>query len=102
MALRRLRGFLRKSPQVLEEFSSSDPALKDAMALIRRKIAAKSYVCAPNFWEDLRGTLTAIERKRLERAAKMKAQQVRIACGEVSFWFFLDLFGLFFGWLARF
>ena len=63
--------------QVLEEFSSSDPVLKDAMATVRRKIAAKSYVCAPNFWQDLRLSLKAIEQKRAERAAKMKAQQVR-------------------------
>ncbi|CAK9000479.1 unnamed protein product [Durusdinium trenchii] len=74
--------------KVLEDFSSSDFALKDAMAEIRRRIAAKTYVCAPNFWDDLRATLKAIEERRDERAAKSKAQQVlkQIARLEVKFW----------------
>ncbi|CAJ1342864.1 unnamed protein product, partial [Effrenium voratum] len=74
--------------KVLEDFSSSDNVLKDAMAAIRQRIAARKYVCAPNFWEDLRGTLQAIEQRRDERAAKLKAQQVlkQIARLEVKFW----------------
>eukprot|EP00913_Durusdinium_trenchii_P013577 g12747.t1 len=58
------------------------------MAEIRRRIAAKTYVCAPNFWDDLRATLKAIEERRDERAAKSKAQQVlkQIARLEVKFW----------------
>ena len=36
------------------------------------------YVCAPNFWEDLRSTLQAIEQRRDERAGKLKAQQVPV------------------------
>lgn len=73
--------------KVLEDFSSSDNALKDAMAEIRRRITAKKYVCAPNFWEDLRSTLQAIEQRRDERG-KLKAQQLlkQIARLEVKFW----------------
>eukprot|EP00435_Cladocopium_sp_Y103_P063298 s367_g24.t2 len=46
------------------------------------------YVCAPNFWEDLRSTLQAIEQRRDERAGKLKAQQLvkQIARLEVKFW----------------
>eukprot|EP00406_Dinophysis_acuminata_P071158 CAMPEP_0179254790 /NCGR_PEP_ID=MMETSP0797-20121207/23417_1 /TAXON_ID=47934 /ORGANISM="Dinophysis acuminata, Strain DAEP01" /LENGTH=204 /DNA_ID=CAMNT_0020962673 /DNA_START=141 /DNA_END=752 /DNA_ORIENTATION=+ len=74
--------------KVLEDFSSSDSALREAMKGIRSRIAAKLYVCAPNFWEDLRETLGAIEQQRDERAAKSKAQQVlkQIARLEVRFW----------------
>lgn len=74
--------------KVLEDFSSSDNVLKDAMANIRQRINAKTYVCAPNFWGDLRGTLKAIEERRNERTSKSKAQQVlkQVARLEVKFW----------------
>jgi len=73
--------------KVLEDFSSSDNALKDAMAEIRRRITAKTYVCAPNFWDDLRGTLKSLEQRRDDRG-KLKAQQLlkQIARLEVQFW----------------
>jgi|Cyp1metagenome_2_1107374.scaffolds.fasta_scaffold45538_2 hypothetical protein len=38
-------------------------------------MSTRRYVCAPNFWEDLRSTLQAIEQRRDERG-KLKAQQV--------------------------
>ncbi|CAE8602912.1 unnamed protein product [Polarella glacialis] len=74
--------------KVLEDFSSSDNALKDAMSEIRNRIASKKYVCAPNFWQDLRDTLGAIEQRRDERTGKTKVQQVlkQIARLEVKFW----------------
>ncbi|CAE7737245.1 unnamed protein product, partial [Symbiodinium pilosum] len=74
--------------KVLEDFSSSDSVLKDAMADIRQRITAKMYVCAPNFWGDLRSTLKAIEEQRNERTSKSKAQQVlkHVARLEVKFW----------------
>eukprot|EP00418_Pyrodinium_bahamense_P056442 CAMPEP_0179179462 /NCGR_PEP_ID=MMETSP0796-20121207/88820_1 /TAXON_ID=73915 /ORGANISM="Pyrodinium bahamense, Strain pbaha01" /LENGTH=126 /DNA_ID=CAMNT_0020883129 /DNA_START=44 /DNA_END=421 /DNA_ORIENTATION=+ len=74
--------------KVLEDFSSSDGALREAMQEVRARIAAKEYACAPDFWDDLRKTLGAIEQQRDERAAKSKAQQVlkQIARLEVKFW----------------
>jgi len=74
--------------KVLEDFSSSDNDLREALREIRKRVDAKTYVCAPNFWEDLRETLGTIVQQRDERAAKSKAQQVlkQIARLEVKFW----------------
>eukprot|EP00930_Biecheleria_cincta_P100484 TRINITY_DN92119_c0_g1_i1.p1 TRINITY_DN92119_c0_g1~~TRINITY_DN92119_c0_g1_i1.p1 ORF type:complete len:1012 (+),score=235.42 TRINITY_DN92119_c0_g1_i1:57-3038(+) len=66
--------------KVLEDFSSSDYALRGAMGEIRRRIAAKRYVCAPNFWDDLRATLGAIESSKAHQVLK------QIARLEVKFW----------------
>eukprot|EP00438_Fugacium_kawagutii_P034262 Skav225955 [mRNA] locus=scaffold1500:698409:699942:- [translate_table: standard] len=44
------------------------------------KAGLHGYVCAPNFWEDLRGTLQGIEQRRDDnRAGKLKAQQASVA-----------------------
>eukprot|EP00411_Alexandrium_monilatum_P121918 CAMPEP_0175655150 /NCGR_PEP_ID=MMETSP0097-20121207/11752_1 /TAXON_ID=311494 /ORGANISM="Alexandrium monilatum, Strain CCMP3105" /LENGTH=1000 /DNA_ID=CAMNT_0016961197 /DNA_START=1 /DNA_END=3002 /DNA_ORIENTATION=- len=74
--------------KVLEDFSSSDGALREAMKAVRSRIDAKAYVCAPHFWADLRESLSAVERGRDERSAKSKAQQVlkQVARLEVRFW----------------
>lgn len=72
----------------LEGFSSSDTGLKGALQQIRDRVDAKKYVCAPNFWEDLRASLQTIEQERDEKASKTKAQLVlkQIARLEVKFW----------------
>lgn len=82
-----LEDFL-SAVKVLEDFSSSDASLKEAMREIRDRVNAKKYVCAPNFWQDLKDTLGAIEKSRADRGPKSKASQVlkQVVRLEVNFY----------------
>ena len=63
-------------------------AVRSSLQTIRGRIDAKRYACAPDFWEDLRGTLSAVEAARQQMSAKGKVQHVlkQIARLEVRFW----------------
>eukprot|EP00927_Polykrikos_kofoidii_P078950 TRINITY_DN75751_c0_g1_i1.p1 TRINITY_DN75751_c0_g1~~TRINITY_DN75751_c0_g1_i1.p1 ORF type:complete len:1128 (+),score=222.03 TRINITY_DN75751_c0_g1_i1:61-3384(+) len=74
--------------KTLEDFSSSDGDLREALKTIRIRVDSKAYSCAPKFWDDLRDSLADIERKRDDKSSKSKANQVlkQIARLEVRFW----------------
>eukprot|EP00439_Symbiodinium_sp_Y106_P049033 s5667_g6.t1 len=84
--VRRLRHLWQVQCQILGRRHPDVHCTAQRLACQRAK--AEQYVCAPNFWGDLRGTLKAIEERRNERTSKSKAQQVlkQVARLEVKFW----------------
>eukprot|EP00971_Amphidinium_carterae_P101063 1999288-Amphidinium_carterae.2 len=84
-------GFL-EAIKVLEEFTSSaDEDLRETFAELRQRVNAKTYTCAPDFWEDLRKTLARVAQgdARVGSVSKpTKAQQVmkQLDRLEVQFW----------------